>query len=252
MISIDWESKVIFVPQGDLIPSGGAVYELDVNWFRLQLKDLEDSEIGMPFPVTHRHNTQVTLSGVTYARTFEIINGYTVEFENGNYVVVCSGANHNIADVKVLNSVSIVVGNAAGLIVSETGTSGLTPEESAALISIQNNIDTINSEIISVDNSVDAIEEDIENIQLALNEIGSSQQSMSLEIVRLLGLVQENYYMDQTVYELFNGANLLKNGRIRIYSNPASVGTINDVIATYLITSVWNEGKLQTYKVVKQ
>jgi hypothetical protein len=115
-ITINWSTKVISVPQADLTLVSGSIYELDVDWFRLQLKDIEDSEEGMGFPDTHRHNTAVTLSGVTYARTFEIINGYTVTFENGNYTVQCVGANHNIADVKNVNSVSLIIGNSAGLI----------------------------------------------------------------------------------------------------------------------------------------
>lgn len=116
MITIDWATKVIDVPQADLTDLGGGVYELDVDQFRLELKDLEDSDEGMLWDATHRHNTEVTLSGTTYARSVEIINGYTVEFEDGNYTVKCVGANHNIGDVKVVNSVSLIIGNSAGLI----------------------------------------------------------------------------------------------------------------------------------------
>lgn len=116
-ISIDWPTGVIFVPQADLTFISGVLYELDVNAFRLELKDLEDSEEGMIWLRTHNHNTEVTLSGVTYARTLEIINGYTVEFEDGQYTVRCGGANHNLADVKVANQVSLIIGNSAGLIV---------------------------------------------------------------------------------------------------------------------------------------
>lgn len=115
-LSINWATLVIFVPQADLNFIGGDVWGLDVNAFRLELKDIEDSIIGMAFLDTHRHNTEVLLSGVTFARIFEIINGYTVEFEDGNYSVSASGANHNIADVKVVNQVSLIVNNAAGLI----------------------------------------------------------------------------------------------------------------------------------------
>lgn len=115
-ISVNWSTGVITVPQADLTPLGGSRYQLDVNAFRLALKDLEDSEEGMVWETTHNHNTELTLSGVTYARSFEIINGYTVEFEDGSYTVVCVGANHNIADVKVVNSVSLIIGNSAGLI----------------------------------------------------------------------------------------------------------------------------------------
>jgi hypothetical protein len=115
-ISVHWPTGVITVRQADLNPLGGLLFQLDVNAFRLALKDLEDSEEGQVWPTTHNHNTELTLSGVTYARSFEIINGYTVEFENGMYSVACVGANHNIADVKVMNSVSLIIGNSAGLI----------------------------------------------------------------------------------------------------------------------------------------
>jgi len=116
MITINWATKVIYVPRLYLTDLGGGIYEFDVNAFRLALRDLEDSNEGIAFPPTHRHNTTVTLSGVTYARTVEIINGYTIEFETGLYTVKCVGANHNIADVKVVNSVSLLIGNSAGLI----------------------------------------------------------------------------------------------------------------------------------------
>ena len=133
--TIHWPTKVITIPQSFLTYISGSLYELDVNGFRQALKDIEDSE-GMPFVDTHRHNTQVTLSGVTYARSLEIINGYTVTFQDGQYAVRCVGANHNLADVKNLNQVSLIIGNSAGLIVKETGTSGLTEGESEQLMSI--------------------------------------------------------------------------------------------------------------------
>ncbi len=94
---------------------------MDVNVFRNALKDLEDDPEGMVIPDTHRHSTESTLSGVTYARQVEILPPYTVEFENGMYQVECVGANHNILDRKVVNSVSLVIGNSAGLISVNTG-----------------------------------------------------------------------------------------------------------------------------------
>jgi hypothetical protein len=129
-ISINWATRVITVPQSYLTLVSGSLYELDVNVFRLSLKDLEDSEEGIVFPDTNRHNTTVTLGGITYARSFEIINGYTVTFEDVGppYRVKCVGANHNISDVQNLNDVSLIIGNAAGLIVVTSG-SGLTTEE---------------------------------------------------------------------------------------------------------------------------
>jgi len=119
MISINWATKVIFVPQADLTNLGGNVYELNINTFRLTLKDLEDDEAGMPFLRTHNHNTEVTVGGTILARVIEIINGYTVTFENGQYAVNLVGANSNIADVTNVNQVSIRTQNSSGLVVSE-------------------------------------------------------------------------------------------------------------------------------------
>ena len=117
-VSIDWSTKVITVPKADttLVDAGPPeIRSYDVDAFRLELKGLEAGEEGMPFDDTHQHFTERTLSGFTYARIFEVINGYTVEFEDGQYVVTLSGANHNIADVRVANQVSIVTQNSAGL-----------------------------------------------------------------------------------------------------------------------------------------
>ena len=127
-INIEWGAKIINIPQDYLASLGEGVYELDLDTFRLDLKNLEDNEAGMPFPDTHRHNTAVTLSGMTLARVIEIINGYTVTFEDGQYAVSAVGANSNIADVMNLNQVSLRTANAAGLIVHVQG-SGLSQSE---------------------------------------------------------------------------------------------------------------------------
>jgi hypothetical protein len=121
MISINWGTRVIFVPKVDLTLvqlSPTEIYNMDLNWFRLQLKDLEDGEEGMPFPDTHRHNTEVSLGGLTFARVIEMINNYTLTFEDGFYAVNLVGANSNVADKVNVNSVSVRSANSAGLISS--------------------------------------------------------------------------------------------------------------------------------------
>lgn len=117
-ISVDWAAKVISVPQADLTFISGTLYELDTDQFRLDLKALEASEEGMPELDTHQHSTEVSVAGVTYARFVEIINGYTVEFEDGQYAVRLVGSNNNIFDegIIVRNQVSIISTNSAGLI----------------------------------------------------------------------------------------------------------------------------------------
>lgn len=122
-ISINWGTKTISVPQNYLTALGGTSYSLDIDQFRLDLKALEDSDDGMPFDKTHNHNTTVNLGSLTLARVVEIINGYTVTFEDtgSSYSVSLVGANSNIADVTNLNRVSVRSNNAAGLIATGDG-----------------------------------------------------------------------------------------------------------------------------------
>lgn len=122
-ITINWATKVINVPQADLTPLGGSLYQLNIDSFRLTLKDLEDDEAGIPFLRTHDHNTESVLAGITFARQVKIINGYTVQFGDGQYGVNLVGANSNIPDVLVRNQVSVNSQNSAGLIVAGSGLS---------------------------------------------------------------------------------------------------------------------------------
>ena len=118
-ISIDWGTKIIHIPKDYLTlvqATPTEIRELNINKFRLDLKDLEDNEDGIVYPDTHRHYPPVTVGGVELAMVVEIINGYTITFEDGKYAVNLVGANSNIADVVNVNQVSIRSANSAGLI----------------------------------------------------------------------------------------------------------------------------------------
>jgi len=115
-ISINWATKVISIPQSYLTSLGGAIYELDCDQFRLDLRALEDDEEGIVFLPTHTHNAEVTVAGTVLSRSIIIINGYTITFEDGQYAVNMVGANTNFAEVTNVNQVSIRAFNTAGLI----------------------------------------------------------------------------------------------------------------------------------------
>lgn len=109
-ISIDYTTRVISIPKADLTLVQSApveVYELDIDAFRLELKDIEDNIGGISFVDTHFSSTAVTAKGAVVARVFEIINGYTVTFEDGAYTVNLVGASTNIAEVTNLNQVQV-------------------------------------------------------------------------------------------------------------------------------------------------
>lgn len=119
-VTINWGTKVISVAKTELTliqETPIEIRQMDLDAFRMALKTQEDSEDGMAFPDTHRHATEATLGGVTYARMIEIINGYTVTFVDGQYSVNLVGANSNVGDVINANQVSVRSANAAGLIV---------------------------------------------------------------------------------------------------------------------------------------
>lgn len=116
--SIHWGNKIINVLRADLaliqsVPT--EIRQLNLDTFRKELKDLEDDPEGMSFVDTHQHNTTVEVGGVILGRVVEIINGYTVTFEDGQYAVNLVGANSNVGDVVNVNQVSVRSANSAGL-----------------------------------------------------------------------------------------------------------------------------------------
>jgi hypothetical protein len=98
----------------------------------------------------------------------------------------------------------------------------------------QTDLTNIESKVDTVDGVVDAI----------LVDTGTTIDAM---ITRILGISQENFYMDTTV---FTGANMT-SCRIRLYSVAGSVGTASDVIATYNMTATYAGDNLASYKMVK-
>jgi len=119
-ISVDPLTFIISVPKSDLTlvqSTPTEIYNMDLNWFRLALKDWEDDD-GITFLKTHTHNTEVSLGGLTFARVIEILPPYTITFENGTYAVNLIVANSNVGDRVNVNNVSIRSQNSAGLISS--------------------------------------------------------------------------------------------------------------------------------------
>lgn len=120
-IWIDWPNGVINIPRDELTlvqTNPTEIRNMDLNWFRLQLKDLEDTPEGMTWLKTHNHNTEVQLGGITFARVIEILEPYTITFEDGQYAVNLVGANSNVGDRVNVNQVSVRSQNSAGLISS--------------------------------------------------------------------------------------------------------------------------------------
>ena len=117
MISVNWRTRVITVPRDfmEITRVDPEARVLDLDAFRRALKALEDNELGISYDDTHVHTGPVAIGGLDLGRVVEIINGYTVTFEEGNYRADVLGGNSNLGDVLNYNSVQVVTANAAGL-----------------------------------------------------------------------------------------------------------------------------------------
>jgi len=76
----------------------------------------------------------------------------------------------------------------------------------------------------------------------------SDMDQLNDKISRILGLTQENFYIDNT--ENDDEDNLLSS-RIRIYDSASNVGTNNGVIATYNMSAGYSGRVCEWYKMVK-
>ena len=154
-ISIDFATSVITINQSDLTLISGDLYELPTeDTFRAEVNALMDDEIGIVFEDPIRHNTEVTIVGVTYARFIELINGYSVTFENLTYTVRLAQSNNNLFDVEngILNAsgnVTVVGQNSAGLIVVTSG-SGLSAAQTTQLLELWQLLGLDNTNTITI------------------------------------------------------------------------------------------------------
>lgn len=118
---IDWGTKVVTIPKADMtfISDPPDVRELDLEDLWTNLIALQESEDGMMFDDIVANTAPFTVGPTTFARLIQIINGYTITFEDGPYAVNIVGGNSNLSDVINRNQVSYATSNSGGLVVGE-------------------------------------------------------------------------------------------------------------------------------------
>jgi hypothetical protein len=116
-ITVDWVTGEITVPKADttLVQASPEIRALDTAQFWLDLKDLEATAEGAPWPDTQVNFPSYTIQGIVYAQAFRIIAPYFVTFEDGQYAVTLDGTNNNILEVATQNQVRLSSSNSAGL-----------------------------------------------------------------------------------------------------------------------------------------
>lgn len=131
-VSIDPATRVITVQQGDLDFISGTLYEHDTEAFRQTMNDLMDDEDNIVLPDWAVRNAPVTVAGTTFAQTIEVVNGFSIEYDDGpgGYSVRLAGSNNNLFDVEngilAQNLVQVISTNSAGLVKVDTGAADTT------------------------------------------------------------------------------------------------------------------------------
>jgi len=132
---IDWGNKIINIYKSDMVQiqaTPSEIWQLDIPEFKKILGDNLDDELGMSYPNIFNHYPEVTVGGTTLAKVIEILEPYTVTFEDGQYAVNLVGANSNIGDRVNVNQVSVRSSNSAGMQVYYSNTpANITPAQVA-------------------------------------------------------------------------------------------------------------------------
>lgn len=118
MYSVNFLTKVVTITKADtvLVSSSPDVRSLDVTTLWQTLVDIQDDVGSMTYPDIVSNIPPFTVAGTTFARVVQIINGYTLTFEDGPYAVNIVGGNSNAADVNNKNQVSVNTANSAGFV----------------------------------------------------------------------------------------------------------------------------------------
>ena len=135
-LSIDAGTRIITVPKADLTFVSGTLYKLDTESFRIEMNALIASTNYIWLPDYATRNAPVTVSGTTFAQTIEMINSFSVTFDDtggtDQYSVQLEGSNNNLFDIQsgVLNQnlIQVIPTNSAGLIQISVG-SGVTAQD---------------------------------------------------------------------------------------------------------------------------
>jgi len=99
-----------------------------------------------------------------------------------------------------------------------------------------------------VDDIVDGVWDEPASNHLISGSMGNASNEMNNDIKRTLGLLHENIYIDQPVYD--DNGNMI-SARVRTYDDKTNVGTSTGVIETYLITADGTEcGQFHYWKQV--
>jgi len=124
--AVDWIAKIVVIPASDLILISGTRYRLNMASFLAECRRLEwaFADGFWAEPILQHTDALIDFAGANYAGFDKIINGYVIQFSAPATRVDLLGSNNDIIDVLIVNGISVVPSNSAGLQVVSSG-SGL-------------------------------------------------------------------------------------------------------------------------------
>lgn len=166
-ISVNPATYVVTIPKADTTfvstnaATGYEIRSYDEYSLMRQLADYLDSEAGIGLPNAFTHATQVTISGIVYARSLLFLAPYTITFESGAYQVKLNGGtNNNMLDVLNPNNVSVIAANSAGLQNVSTPTNVVT----GVALTVEQTRDAVWAALLAEANSPGSMGEFVQNI----------------------------------------------------------------------------------------
>lgn len=173
MLSVDWITKIITVPQSDLTLISGTAYNLDVSQLLFLLRELNSSEEGIAQTVNGTLYSNTSPSDGT-PRVVKLVEGYTIQFENLLYSVDIINGNTNIRDVEIKNQVSVGTNNVSGFNTIAVG-SGLSPAQDTRLTEVHQDrgLDAVSPKTITENTSGSSYDEDAASITKEVRKVGS-------------------------------------------------------------------------------
>lgn len=192
--TVNWLTKVITIPQTDLVLVSGFNYTLDVDLAHDEIRRLEwEFADGLWAEQAIEYiNTQL-LSGLVYSPIVKMVNGYTWLTDATNINISLIGSNTNMLDTFTPgNGVSVLANNSAGKIL--VGVSGLSPAQSITL-------DNIDSNVIIVDGKVDVIDTNIDQL---LTDVAAIQSGIDVMAVELTDVWKAHFHR-----RTWNGSTLM-------------------------------------------
>lgn len=232
--------RIITIPQSD---GDSITVQNLVN----QLRDWEEQPSSMSFPKILKATGKDDIGGGTFVGITAKLENAKLKFEARGSPTVCVVRGGNILAVDINSNtmnvvepsanVTVMVAQSSSATITETATSGLTQTESDQLMGLP--------KLYQIEDSTKVGGGLTTEIESLLEPVAKQT-----ELIRALGLMQENYALDQMTY-ISNKNNIkqLASARIRIYSDTTAVGTMEKILAMYSIAPLWEDDEMVQYDV---